>query len=361
MTPVTSWPCSSSERGRDRRVDAAAHRDEHALAAHAAAHRRLRSCADRGAGSPRARRRRRHRWTGNPRLSRIDDGGFVAVDAHGGEHVRRLGRARRARRPRGRAHAGLVEQRRATPRPRRPRNPTCALPGDLARAVAVLERVGDRGEQAVDQAVAQRARCAATSASRSRHVISSSAAAIATAPATFDGARAQPALLAPAFDQRLERRVRRARRARRCPSGPPNLCAEIATRSASAAADGDVEPRHRLHRVGVQQRPRRARRAPDRRSRRAAGWCRPRCSRASPTPRRCGRRARRRAPRGRRRRRGAPHPRHPEALALQPVARGEHALVLERGRDHAVAAPGLAAPRGPRPSPPGCRPRCRRR
>ena len=109
VTPTTSWPSRRKQRGGDRRVDAAAHRDHHLHAAAAARPRARRSvrtadviavdrAVDVGGRSSCARA------SGAARRRPI------AVDAHRGEHVRRVHRPARARRRRRRADAGLVEQ-----------------------------------------------------------------------------------------------------------------------------------------------------------------------------------------------------------------------------------------------------------
>ena len=79
----------------------------------------------------------------------------VPRDAHGREHVRRFGRTRRTRRTGRCVHTERVEQQEqclgfdTTETEMR-----VAL--DLARAIAVLERVGYRREQPVGQSIAQR-------------------------------------------------------------------------------------------------------------------------------------------------------------------------------------------------------------
>ena len=108
------------------------------------------------------------------------------------------------------------------------------------------------------------------------HAVARSAAAIATAPATFDVPERRPRFLAAALDQRLERRAV-AHDERADALGAAELVRRDRHQVGGGGRAPDVEPRHRLHRVGVQHAPAERARARGRRSRRAAGWCRPRC------------------------------------------------------------------------------------
>ena len=226
-------PLLEQQRGRDRRVDPAAHRDEDPRLTLTPRRRAARSCAT-APGSRRGRRRRRHRSTrsrgsggsttsassrGTPIAASTCDGS-VAPDEHDEPAA---------------AHTPAWSSATSSVSASTPRNPRCALPATLRAPVAVLERPREprrAGRRPGDRASAP---MRTTSAARASHV-ARSAAAIATAPGDVRRAGPEPALLAAAFDQRLDRGRRRGRRAHRCPSGPPNLCAEIATRSTPAAA-----------------------------------------------------------------------------------------------------------------------------
>ncbi len=244
----------------------------------------------RAAGSPRdARCRRRRRST----RSRGSGGSTPARRLAGRPSPRARATARwrptsttspppRTRRP-GRA-------RRAALSASTPGNPRWALPATFARAVTVLERAGDRGDEPVDQAVAHG--CDADDVGVAIGDVARSAAAIATAPATFDVPERSPPSWPPPSMSGSSAAPPRTTSAP-VPLGPPNLCAEIATRSAPAAALRDVEPRDRLDRVGVHDRAQAPARGPAPRPRRAVGSCPPRCSRASATRPRCARRPRR--------------------------------------------------------------------
>ena len=130
------------------------------------------------------------------------------------------------------------------------------------------------------------------------------------------------------------------------PFGPPNLWAEIATRSTVGRGVGDVDPRHRLDGVGVDQhlgcplpdatddlgeRLDRADLVVDEHDRDDRGTGVDRGGDGVEVD----------DARGRDR-----QPGHPEALGGEAVARRQHALVLERGRDHAVAPPVGPGPAG---------------
>ena len=245
------------QRGRDRRVDPAAHRDEHARASRPRSPPRRRGGAGRRRSGidRRARRRRRRRSTRSPRLRRIDDSassrpmpmaastcdGSVAPDEHDEPAA---------------AHTpGLVErdeQRLGLDAA----EPEVRVARDLGRRVAVLERVRDRGAQAVDQPVAQSRRCARR---RRRAPRASPAAPRPSRPRRRRSTcRNADRLPARRLRSAARARRRRARPARRCPwdrrtcaprSPPDRRCGRRAT---------DVEPRDGLHRVGVHQRARRA-------------------------------------------------------------------------------------------------------
>ena len=299
----------------------------------------------------------------NPRLSRIDDSAASRGDAHRREHVRRLGRARRARRPGRGVHPGARRAARAAPRPRRRGSRRARCPATFAARSPFSNEPGtaasrpstSRSRSARDARDVGVARSRTVTRERGRHRDRAGDVGRCPSAGPAPGRRLRSAARA---------RRRRARRARRCPSGPPNLCAEIDTRSAVARPRRDVEPGHRLHRVGVQHaRAARARARSVADRRRAAGWCRPRCSRASPT-RRTVRSSSASASASRSTTPVATgaDPRDPEPLALAAgrTTRGPP-LCSKRGRDDAVAAAGRRGRRGRRPSPRGCRPRCRRR
>ena len=91
--------------GGDRRVDAAAHR---ARAPSRCAP--VRGCAGRRRSTAAAARSTSASVVVRPSVSRSAPPAHVAVDAHRGEHVRRLHRAGGARRRGAGAHPGLVEQ-----------------------------------------------------------------------------------------------------------------------------------------------------------------------------------------------------------------------------------------------------------
>ena len=63
VTPTTSWPSRAQQRGGDRRVDAAAHRDQHLHGVTASRGRALAQRGDGVARSPSTARRRRRRWS----------------------------------------------------------------------------------------------------------------------------------------------------------------------------------------------------------------------------------------------------------------------------------------------------------
>ena len=201
-----------------------------ARSAHAASARRA---ARSRAGSRRARRRRRHRSTRSPRLRRTDASassrvtpiaastcdGSVAPDEHEEPAA---------------AHTPAWSSATSSVSASTPRNPRCALPATLARAVAVLEHAGNRGGQAVDQAVAQGGDADDVGGAR-----------IARRPERGghrdrpgDVRRARPQPAPPGRRPRSTARSRSPLRTTSAPVplGPPNLCAEIATRSTPAAA-----------------------------------------------------------------------------------------------------------------------------
>ena len=219
-----------------------------------------------------------------------------------------------------------------------PANPTWAFPATLCRARPVLERVGDGREQAVDQPVAQRGDSGHfVRAGRDRLVDRRGH---GDDTGDVDGARTQPALLTTAFDQRLEPAVPRTTSAP-VPFGPPNLCADTATRSAAAAraatsthetactasvcsrARGGARP----HQLGdlvegldgadlvVDEHDRHDNGAGVERSGERVEVDEPAAIDTDAM--------------------------YSKAVALEPVGGGEHALVLERGRDDTVAGPGI--------------------
>ncbi len=143
------------QRGGDGRVDAAAHRDHH-LHGRAAMRRRNVAHGRRDRRDRRVdvglRRRAPEREAQRARCPR-------PVDAHRGEHVRRIHRPARARRCGGRADAVLVEQvqqRLALD----PLDEDVRRAGDLVAGGDRLAEAGHAGGEAGDEAVAQRRRCA---------------------------------------------------------------------------------------------------------------------------------------------------------------------------------------------------------
>ena len=172
------------ERGGDRRVDAAAHRHHHLHA---------RSPVRRWGAAGAQRRDRRGEDVdgavdvgvcGRP-AERHPQGACrpARLDAHRGEHVRRLHRPAGARRRRRGAQAGLVEE-------EQQRLALDALDADVRPAGDLdvgrnrLADAVDGVEQAADQPIAQRRRSRAHSAARSASV-APRAAAIATIPGTL--------------------------------------------------------------------------------------------------------------------------------------------------------------------------------
>ena len=286
---------------------------------------------------------------------------------------RQRGVARRPS-PRARATARWLPTSTTSPRPRtrrrwsrrregsRPRCPgsrcgSCRRP---SRRVAVHERVGHALEQARRRAGRAARRCARP---RRPARAASTRSAVGHADGSGDVRRSRSAAPTPVRRPRSAARARRRRapRARRRPWAR-RTCARRSPPDRRRRRLGDVEPRHSLHRVGVQHGTRARGRARAVRPRRAAGSCptslftsitetsdRPVVDRGVQRlevddPRVVDR-----------------HAGDSEAVPRQPIARRQHALVLESRRDHAVAGAGIAAQRELRPSRRGCRPRCRRR
>ena len=130
-----------------------------------------------------------------------------------------------------------------------PRKPDVGVADDLARTITVLERIGHRSEETIDEPVAQRfdARRLSVSggnrcAERGRHRHDTR---------DVRGARSDPALLAAAFDQRLERgAAAHDQRARSL--GTTELVGGDRNQIGALGVVCEVEPWRRLDRVGVE-------------------------------------------------------------------------------------------------------------
>ena len=306
------------EGGRDRRVDAAAHGDEHGRAGHvvtSAAQRRSLATAvgitSRARSTSAARRRRSEREAQRP-------GRHLLGHAHGRQHVRRLHRPAGARRGRRRVHAGAVEQ----------EQERLALDagdadvrrsGDLGRRRHGLDEARDGGLQPGHQAVAQGADALDHRGPLGR----GDPQRLGHADDAGDVVRAAAAvaLLAAAEEERLERHAvaddERADALR-----PAELVGTDGDEVSGGGDRGDVEPHGALHRVGVEHRLGRPLGDDRGDRRRRAAPCRPRCWPASPTPAARRRRGRRRGPRGR------PGPRR---RRRRPVRRGARRGGARRG------------------------------
>ena len=227
-----------------------------------------------------------------------------------------------------------------------PGNPTCALPATLRAPVAVLERAGNRGGQAVDQAVAQGADADDVGGARSH--VARSAAAIATAPATFDVPDRSPASWPPpsingsiavavAHDERADalgtaELVRRDRD--EVDAGRGAATSSHGTACTASVCTTALGARSRTPATIL-----------------SSGWIVPTSlftSITDTTTVRSSTAASNRVEVDDARLRYGDRL-DPEALGREPVARREHALVLERRRDHAVGAPAWRGPGGPTP------------
>ena len=242
--------------------------------------------------------------------------------------TRRAGRARRATSP---------------PRRRETRRQDA---GDATRGIAVHDAAGHRAREPGLAAGRADRRCARTRR-RAARAWRRAAAASPTMPGDVLRAGAALAFVAAAVDRAARARRRRARRARRRPSDR-RTCAPRSRRGRRRAVAGaEVEPREGLHRVGVDDRARRAFADARRRRPRASGCTMPVSLLTSITETTAVRSSsaaasasRSTTPAG-----VGADALDPEPFALEPVARAEHRLVLDRGRDDRRRAPAPVARR----------------
>ena len=236
VTPVTSWPASASIGGRDRRVDATAHRNHHphhvtSSRTRVRTDRRPRSCST-ARGTISSARSTSSLEDVAPRLNRNGVAGFVASDAHR-EPTRATARPRPTRTTtRRRAHTVVVEgdQQRLG---RDAFEPEVMVAGHRAGAVAVDDRAVDRIESD-GEPVAQRGD-ARDRRPRACSVVMRSAAAMPTMPATFTVPDRRPRSWPPPIVRGSSATPPRTT-STPTPFGPPNLWADTLTRSATAVS-----------------------------------------------------------------------------------------------------------------------------
>ena len=275
VTPTTSWPCSCSSAAATEESTPPDMATSTLMPDGPSRRPKRRAAARPRRARRRGRRRRRRRWstsraTGGGSRRRRRAGTPMAASTWVGSCAPARTTTPPTRRRRG-PRAG-----RAAPRSRRRRctRGSCRRPcrggRGSDRVDRGLDQAGDGGEQAVGQAVAQGAEAARPSRARVSAVSPSGRGGADDAGHVLRAAAPLP-LLAAAEQAGRERRARAGRRARRRPWGR-RTCGPTATAGRRGdrrrLVGAEVEPRERLHRVGVHhapaaraRRPGRARRA----------------------------------------------------------------------------------------------------